>query len=109
MRPRNEDEVQQGVVQALTAAGFRLQYHTWRSMHSAKGFPDLVAIRARQPALGYAIECKGPGRRPTPDQVAWLAGYEAVGFRTFVADPDTYDEVIADIAGSTNVRSNPRP
>lgn len=47
------------------------------------GWPDIYAIdpTGRQ----VAIECKRPGRRPRPNQVAWLDALAGAGVETFVA------------------------
>ncbi len=44
-------------------------YHTWRSIHSPAGFPDVVMVRA--PRLIFA-ELKTEIGKLTPDQEAWL-------------------------------------
>jgi hypothetical protein len=43
-------------------------YHTWKSVHSPAGFPDLVLVRP--PRVVFA-ELKVAGRRPTPAQEHW--------------------------------------
>lgn len=46
-----------------------LAYHPWSSLHSAKGWPDLVL--ARELTL-VVWELKNDTAKPTPEQVAWL-------------------------------------
>jgi Holliday junction resolvase len=83
--------VQAGILDALKVTGWEA-YHAWISAKSTAGFPDIVALR---PPRGLAIECKGPGKRPTPAQLRWLEMFAAVpGFEAHVADPDTYDAIL---------------
>ena len=44
-------------------------YHTWHSLHSPAGFPDLVLVRP--PRIVFA-ELKVGRNRPTPAQQHWL-------------------------------------
>jgi hypothetical protein len=46
-----------------------LFYHTWTSIHSAKGFPDVVIVSGDR--LIFA-ELKQDGENPTPEQQQWL-------------------------------------
>ena len=44
-------------------------YHTWRSIHSPAGFPDVIMVRP--PRLIFA-ELKSDKGKPSPAQEAWL-------------------------------------
>ncbi len=44
-------------------------YHTWRSIHSPAGFPDVVMVRP--PRLIFS-ELKSEKGKPSPEQEAWL-------------------------------------
>lgn len=64
----DEAALQAGVESRLRDYGW-LWYHTRRSTGSAKGFPDLCAVRRGQLVF---IELKREGKQPTPEQHAWL-------------------------------------
>lgn len=76
-----EDVWQGQVIGALCEAGFRreLIYHTWRSDHSTKGFPDIFAIRIRDDGITVVIaELKRWGFEPTGPQWLWLHAFAAI-------------------------------
>lgn len=50
-------------------------YHTWNSIHSQSGWPDLVLIRGTEM---LCIELKRNGRKPTPAQEDWLNALQHV-------------------------------
>jgi VRR-NUC domain len=66
--PVTEKEFQSQVEQFARLCGWTL-YHTFRSEHSAQGFPDLVAIRP--PRVVFA-ELKSDAGRLTGHQRQWL-------------------------------------
>lgn len=63
-----EKSLQAQIVKAARLLGW-LVYHTWRSTHSAPGFPDLVLVRP--PRLVF-IELKTDTGKVSPDQERWL-------------------------------------
>lgn len=64
--------------------GYRLQYHTHDSRHSAAGFPDLVLVgRGRL----LFIEVKSATGKLTTPQLAWYAGLLDVGAEAYVWRP----------------------
>lgn len=64
----NEKQFLRAVRELAEWFGWRL-YHTWNSIHSPAGFPDLVLVRP--PRVIFA-ELKVRGRKPTPAQQEWL-------------------------------------
>ena len=46
-----------------------------------------------------AFECKSDRGVPTPDQIAWLAGFRALLVESTIVRPATYDAAIAWIRG----------
>jgi hypothetical protein len=70
----NEDKLQDLIMELADLLGWRLRYHTHDSRHSQPGFPDLVLVRERV----LFVECKSDRGKPSPAQLAWLAGIEAV-------------------------------
>jgi len=56
------------LLQSVKEAGWRFSwivYHTWRSDHSAAGFPDLVLVRRERLLF---VELKREGKIPSPAQ-----------------------------------------
>jgi hypothetical protein len=51
-----------------------------------KGFPDLALYLARGGFTGCAVELKPttPKRKPTPDQVRWIAHLRSIGWQASV-------------------------
>jgi hypothetical protein len=64
-----EKQFLQAVRELATLLGWRY-YHTWNSLHSPAGFPDLVLVR---PPRVLFVELKVRGRKPTPAQQEWLS------------------------------------
>lgn len=62
-----EAELQRNIEQEAKMLGW-LCYHTWLSIHSAGGFPDLVLARKGKIIF---IECKSQKGRPTNAQTEW--------------------------------------
>lgn len=58
------------------------------------GWPDFFALRPRD-GRRLVAELKRDGARPTADQVAILAAFEACGFETFLWYPADFDEIQA--------------
>ncbi len=78
-----EKDWQEQVEQLAELFGWR-KYHTWRSIKSDPGFPDLVLLRP--PRLIFA-ELKIEGKEPTPAQYDWLHGIAASGKEAYVWYP----------------------
>lgn len=91
---QSEADFQRQVLKLAALCGWRA-YHTWTSIHSAAGFPDLVLVR--QPRVLF-VELKRDGRRPTAPQQLWLDDLEACGQEVYVwrpSDWQTITEVLA--------------
>ncbi|GIV17104.1 MAG: hypothetical protein KatS3mg022_2539 [Armatimonadota bacterium] len=67
--PIREKEFLQAVRELAELQGW-LCYHTWHSLHSPAGFPDLVLVRP--PRLLF-VELKVGRNRASPAQQHWLA------------------------------------
>src|SRR4051812_8461718 len=77
IRQMSEATWQKQVEETLAWAGFDLRYHTWNSQNSAKGFPDLVAVRQRPDGLTLLfVELKRWDKEPTAPQRQWLGALE---------------------------------
>jgi len=68
-RLRQSEKSHQSQVLALAKLHHWATYHTWRSTHSAAGFPDVVAIR---PPRCLFLELKTETGVVSPPQRAWL-------------------------------------
>lgn len=83
------------VIEALTLTGWKC-YHPWRSDNSAKGFPDITAVRG---SLLLFIETKGigkNGRRGTvsQEQQEWLASLTMIpNVVAFAMWPDQWEKI----------------
>ena len=62
------------IVQLARLQGFMV-YHTWNSIHSQPGWPDLVLLRG--PTM-LCIEVKREGRKMTPAQEEWMTALQHV-------------------------------
>lgn len=91
----SEKELQSAVVELAGVFAWR-QYHTWLSLHSAGGFPDLVLLRP--PRLIFA-ELKREKANPSAEQRHWLEDLSAVAaVETYVWRPsDHLNGHIADV------------
>ena len=89
--PISERTFQAQVIAAAEAQGW-LCYHTHDSRRSAPGFPDLIMVR------GYrmiALELKVGRRKPTPEQLVWLAALREVWqVDALWAKPDDWDSLM---------------
>jgi VRR-NUC domain-containing protein len=72
-----EKELQTSIERGARVLGWRV-YHTWSSMHSPKGFPDLVMIKGDR--LIFA-ELKNETGKVTEDQEAWLRDLQHFAWR----------------------------
>jgi len=62
-----------------------LSYHTYRSVGSDKGFPDVVDL-PRGGTVSY-VEFKGEGERMLPEQEQWRDALVAAGERYYICRP----------------------
>ena len=66
-------------------------YHTWQSIHSPAGFPDLVLVRP--PRIIFA-ELKVGNRQPTPCQERWLNLLgECPGVEAYLWRPEDWEKI----------------
>jgi len=88
--PIRERDFLLSVIELATLLGWRC-YHTWLSVRSASGFPDLVLVRP--PRLVFA-ELKTGRRKPTPAQQEWLALLGACPqVEVYLWTPDCWEEI----------------
>ncbi len=88
--PIREKEFLQAVRELAELQGW-LCYHTWNSLHSPAGFPDLVLVRP--PRLLF-VELKVGRNRTTPAQQHWLAQLGACPqVEVYLWTPDCWAEI----------------
>ena len=98
---QTEEEFRQQVIEVLKLFGWHY-YFTWHSLHSPRGFPDIVAIKEFEDGTArlLAIECKVGNKQPTPEQVEWLRLFNLVpGCRAYCVRPSDWDELIKVLKG----------
>jgi hypothetical protein len=95
----SERELQKNVIDYARKLGYTLIYHTWNSIHSPSGFPDLVLCRPSDKRIIY-IELKSekghltkwnPMRPNWTSQEEWIEGLEACGQEVYVFRPSDLD------------------
>lgn len=67
-----------------------LCYHTYRSVRSEPGFPDLTLVRGRRLLF---VELKSEKGRVTEAQQQWLDALGQTGVETYVWRPRDLDEI----------------
>ena len=101
-KPMSESVLQKNVIEYAKWLGYTLIYHTWNSIHSPSGFPDLVLCRPSDKRIIY-IELKsekGPLTKPAPmrpnwtSQEEWIEGLEACGQEVYVFRPSDLDHIM---------------
>lgn len=104
-----EDELQTGLIEALTIAGWRWT-HIRRSdgvTMGSPGLPDLIACHPDR-ELVLAWELKDATRQATPDQAAWLTGMAARPIDARLIRPADYDDALAVIVAGLTPRAGGR-
>ena len=89
-----ETELRENIRDAAKKLGWGF-YHTWTSLHSAKGFPDLVLVRAGHaqcPGRVIFAELKTDIGKTSPEQDEWLAALAACpGVEVYLFRPADWD------------------
>jgi hypothetical protein len=86
---QSERSFQAQVIKLAKLLGWRC-YRTWNSLHSPKGWPDLVLIR--RPRIVF-LELKGERTRLTDDQAETIAELQACGLTARIARPSDWPEI----------------
>ena len=92
-RQETEAEFQQKVANLALVNGFRLQYHTWSSRHSPKGFPDLVLVNEKAKRLIW-VELKREGGVLTLEQLVWGNALIACGQEYYAWWPHNWETIV---------------
>lgn len=86
---QTEQQFQRAVIEYAQILRW-LCYHSWTSIHSSKGFPDLVLCRP--PQLIY-VELKSEKGRVSTDQRTWLDSLIACGCEAYLWRPSDWPEI----------------
>jgi hypothetical protein len=97
---QRERDFQESVLKLAKAGGWGT-YHTWASLNSTGGFPDLVMVK--RPRVVFA-ELKRQDRDPTPEQTAWLEELRACGQEAYLWRPSDWDEIERVLTGRSEWR-----
>ena len=90
-----EGRVKEKVRKLLTRYDF---IHTFWPVQAGYGSPTLDCLGSRN-GRSFAIECKAPGKRPTPRQELTIADMRKGGYMIFVVGSETADDVIYPYSG----------
>lgn len=85
-----EAELDSALREASKDAGW-IRYHTYRSVRSPAGFPDLVLVR---PPEILFVELKSAKGKLTAEQETWLASLRACGLEVYVWRPADYEDAL---------------
>lgn len=102
--PRESEKSFQARVVALAQTCHWATYHTWNSLHSAAGFPDLVLVRRRRAeAVGRVIfaELKTARGKVSAAQRAWLdalANTNIDRVEVYVWRPADFEQIVKVLA-----------
>ena len=67
-------------------------YHTWRSIHSAAGFPDVVMVRGDRVIFA---ELKSEKAKVSPRQQEWLDALTGTGkVEVYLFRPENWDRIV---------------
>jgi len=89
IRAMTERDLQGFVIELARWMGYSLIYHSWTSIHSPGGFPDLVLCRPTDGKLLF-VELKREVGKVTVTQQLWLDGLRACGSAAYVLRPSDW-------------------
>jgi len=87
-----EKDFRQQVVDLARILGY-MAYFSWTSIHSPRGFPDLVLCNPEQKRIIYA-ELKSEKGKPTEKQVEWLNALDACGQEVYLWRPSNFEVIV---------------
>jgi hypothetical protein len=91
--PKSEKAWQDSVIHLSTINNWK-HYHTWRSIKSVKGFPDLVLVRDNR--IIFA-ELKGADKKKQKlslEQALWIQALQKAVKEVYVWRPQDIDSII---------------
>jgi len=66
-------------------------YHTWNSLHSASGYPDVTLVRGSRLILAELKTDKG---KVTPQQQGWLDALKETKAEVYLWRPADFDNIL---------------
>ena len=88
-----EKQFTQQVIQLLLTCGFDFVYHTFNSLHSPRGFPDLIALRVRDKRLLFA-ELKSDKGVLLAEQADWINALREIGCEAHLWRPSDWESIV---------------
>lgn len=85
----SEKDFRHQVIDLCKLLGWK-HYFTWTSIHSPKGFPDLVLARER---IIFA-ELKTEKGKVTPNQQEWLDALKQANQEVYLWRPSDFDKIV---------------
>lgn len=89
----SERDFRQQVIDLAILLGFKA-YFSWTSIHSPRGFPDLVLANPEKKRVIYA-ELKSEKGKTTPEQDEWLKALAECGQEVYIWKPSLWEEIVA--------------
>lgn len=96
-----ETQFRQQVIDLAKVFGFKT-YFTWTSIHSPKGFPDLVL---RKPPRIIFAELKTDKGIVTPAQQEWHDDLIACGQEAYIWRPSDFEKIVEALKSKLEVTS----
>lgn len=96
-RKGNEKVFRQQVLDLARLLGYKA-YFSWTSIHSPRGFPDLVLASPERRRLVFA-ELKSEKGRVMPAQQEWLQCLRDCGQEVYVWRPSDFEEIVKCLKG----------
>ena len=85
-----EKQFQQQIIDLAKICGWK-EYHTWRSIHSPAGFPDLILVRD---CVILAVELKSKKGKITEAQWDWLEALGKTGVGVYIWGPSEWEDIV---------------
>jgi hypothetical protein len=87
-----ERDLREQVRDLCNLTGWKM-YFSWTSIHSPRGFPDLVLANPEKQRVIFA-ELKSEKGKVTPEQQEWLDVLKQCGAEVFVWHPEDFEEIV---------------
>ena len=98
----SEKEWQGQVVELAQWLGYEHIYHTWNSVHSPAGFPDLIILDGK---VMIVAELKREDGILSPEQYFWLVAFLEVTPAVYLWKPSDFESVIKVLMANRKIES----
>lgn len=89
--PVTESDLREWVRDLCKLFGWKM-YFSWTSLHSPRGFPDLVLVNSSMKRVIFA-ELKTDKSKPTPYQIEWLDCLYDAGAEVYLWRPQDIETI----------------